>query len=71
MKLCVQENWGRWKEESPKWLDDHMKAAIPVDWIPILEDRNGESQRRRSERRSSFLASMVGNLIIAPEEGER
>ena len=35
----VCENWKRWMEEEPKWLDDSMKASIPAHMIPNIEDQ--------------------------------
>ena len=35
----VEANWSRWEEEKPKWLDENMKAKIPVEWIPTEDAR--------------------------------
>uniref|UniRef100_A0A7S2QX38 Uncharacterized protein n=1 Tax=Triparma pacifica TaxID=91992 RepID=A0A7S2QX38_9STRA len=75
MKCWVQQNWRRWMIETPEWLDDAMKARIPIEWIPNAGDRKRESVRRSSlrrvsERRPSLLVVAAGNLgRIIPAEG--
>ena len=31
IKLWVQENWRKWEEEEPKWLDANMRARTPIE----------------------------------------
>merc|ERR1711871_392174 len=40
----VGANWSKWEEEKPKWLDENMRARIPIDYIPNAEAR--EKERR-------------------------
>ena len=63
LKQWVQENWRRWQEEKPEWLDDVTRSRIPVEWIPIAVDRKKESARR-SMRKPSLLNS----IRIVPDE---
>merc|ERR1711871_1842482 len=66
----VESNWRRWEEEKPKWLDENMKARIPVEWIPTREARN-EIKPNQTDFRSTFwialilaFGSMIGVWII-------
>jgi len=73
MKLWVQENWRRWEAEKPEWLTHHIKAQIPVEWIPDEADRQKESVRRKSLRRPSVIESMMGMgdvTRVSPEESD-
>jgi len=60
MRLWVQQNWSRWKEEKPKWLDEITRSRIPVEWIPNTKDRQRESVRRMSIRRRSIVEAIAG-----------
>jgi hypothetical protein len=48
VKAWVEANWDRWKEEKPKWFDDAMRARVPVEYIPTLQERRIEIVRRNS-----------------------
>eukprot|EP00520_Triparma_pacifica_P007799 CAMPEP_0118643542 /NCGR_PEP_ID=MMETSP0785-20121206/6448_1 /TAXON_ID=91992 /ORGANISM="Bolidomonas pacifica, Strain CCMP 1866" /LENGTH=255 /DNA_ID=CAMNT_0006535215 /DNA_START=52 /DNA_END=815 /DNA_ORIENTATION=- len=56
----VESNWSRWEEENPKWLDESMKARIPVEWIPTKEARIEEKERKKSVRKQSVVQIMIG-----------
>ena len=43
----VEANWSKWEEEKPTWLDENMKARIPVEWIPGREAQEKEKRRRQ------------------------
>ncbi len=58
----VEKNWDRWEEEKPKWLDEDMKARIPVEFIPTAMERNREIERRRPSVR------MKGGMKVNPEK---
>ena len=47
VRAWVESNWRRWEEEKPKWLDENMKANIPVEWIPGREAQEKEKRRRQ------------------------
>ena len=69
-----RRNWSRWEDNKPKWLDENMRAKIPVEWIPQPEDKRDEIKKRQSMRRPSLLGSLTGNLAsVAPakERGAR
>ena len=53
----VQDNWKRWMIEEPDWLDDNMKARIPLHMIPSTKDREKVELLLRNlrRRRSSLL----------------
>ena len=38
VKDWVQENWERWMDEKPTWLDDNMRAIIPPYMIPSEQE---------------------------------
>lgn len=59
----VRENWMRWIEEEPEWLNDNMKARIPSYMIPNIDDRAKIEDFQRQRRRSSIMS-------VGPE-GER
>lgn len=70
------QNWTRWEEEKPKWLDDKMMSAIPMDLIPTLESKNKERYRRISEKNTHggegsrvlpILAQARGTLVLLDE----
>jgi len=42
VRSWVESNWSRWEDEKPKWLDENMKAKIPVKWIPTKEAQSKE-----------------------------
>jgi hypothetical protein len=48
VRAWVEVNWERWEEEKPKWLDEGMRARIPVEYIPTVEARSREKGRRAS-----------------------
>jgi hypothetical protein len=48
VRAWVGTNWERWEEEKPKWLDEGMKARIPVEYIPTAAGRSKERGRRAS-----------------------
>jgi hypothetical protein len=57
----VGENWAKWEEEKPEWLDDKLKSLIPVEFIPTT----GDARRRESVRRASVDADAEGGLGVA------
>ena len=72
----VCENWKRWMEEEPEWLNDNMKARIPPPMIPNIEDRERVELLRNERRRSSLLlgrvsgrrkSSLISADKVAPE----
>ena len=50
----VRESWERWMDEDPEWLDDNMKARIPVHMIPNMKDRQKVRVLQNVRRRSSL-----------------
>ena len=48
VRAWVEANWERWEEEKPKWLDEGMRARIPVEYIPTVAARSKEKGRRAS-----------------------
>ena len=48
VRAWVEANWERWMEEKPKWLDEGMRARIPVEYIPTAAGRSKERGRRAS-----------------------
>jgi hypothetical protein len=61
IKKWIEENWGKWDEENPAWFTDHLKALVPVEFIPTT----GEARRRESVRRASVGAEAEGGLAGA------
>ena len=55
----VKDNWKRWMEEEPEWLDDNMKAMIPPHMIPSVQDRKKVEMLQSERRRSSMLGSIA------------
>ena len=64
----VRDNWKRWMEEKPDWLDENMKSSIPAEMIPVLEDRKEVEELQKKRRRSSLLGVELFNPKIQPEE---
>ena len=46
MRAWVETNWERWQEEEPNWLDEAMRARIPLEYIPTATARQQEKERR-------------------------
>ena len=73
----VRENWDKWKNEEPEWLDDNMKARIPPHMIPDSKDREKVEEMQSARRRSSLLgrisvrrrSSLIGAKKVAPNSG--
>ena len=71
----VRENWERWMDEKPEWLDDQIKARIPAHMIPNIEDRKVVEELQSEMRRSSLLgrisvrrrSSFIGAEKVTPE----
>ena len=63
VRSWVESNWSRWEEEKPKWLDESMKAKIPVEWIPTKEARIEEKERRKSVGKQSVIQIMMGIVV--------
>jgi hypothetical protein len=61
VKAWVEANWDRWEENKPDWLDDAMRARVPVKYIPA----DGDARRRESVRRASVDAEAEGGLTGA------
>ena len=60
----VRENWERWMNEKPKWLDENMKSKIPLEMIPKIgkeaieleSPSPGLLQPRKSSRKVGITA---------------
>ena len=63
----ARDNWKRWMEENPDWLDENMKSSIPTEMIPILEDRKEVKELQEKRRRSSLLGVELFNAKVQPE----
>ena len=71
----VRENWERWMEEKPEWLNDNMKARIPPNMIPNINDRQEVEVLQSVRRRSSLLgrlsarrrSSFIGAEKVTPD----
>jgi hypothetical protein len=61
VRAWVVANWERWQEEEPKWLDEAMRAKIPLEYVPGA----GDARRRESARRASVDAAAEGGLASA------
>ena len=51
----VFENWRRWMDEQPEWLDDNMKARIPPRMIPNITHREMVVELQSKRKRTSFM----------------
>ena len=60
----VGERWDTWIEERPEWLTDAVKTKIPIEYIPMKEDKVEESKRRESIRVSQRRRSSLGGIIV-------
>ena len=60
LKMWVTENWARWMEEEPEWLNDNMKARVPPHMIPNIKDRQKVEVLQSARRRSSLLGRISG-----------
>ena len=75
LKMWVTENWARWMEEEPEWLNDNMKARVPPHMIPNIKDRQKVEVLQSARRRSSLLgrisvrrrSSFIGAEKVTPE----
>ena len=74
----VRKNWERWMEEEPEWLDENLKAMVPLSMIPNVEDKKEIEYLQRERRRSSLLSvggerrrSIVDLLENLPSERRR
>jgi hypothetical protein len=61
VKAWVEANWDSWEENKPDWLDDAMRARVPVEYIP----ESGDARRRESVRRASVDAEAESGLAGA------
>jgi hypothetical protein len=61
VRAWVEANWDRWEEEKPKWLNDAVRARVPVEYIPGA----GDARKRESVRRASVHAEVEGGLAGA------
>jgi hypothetical protein len=83
VRAWVEASWEKWEEEKPKWLDEGMKARIPVEYIPTAAGRRKERGRRESvvakaegdaggvvrERRASLeLGGSIVRVVPSSEE---
>ena len=64
VKAWVGERWDTWMEERPEWLTDALKAKIPIEYIPVQEDKVEEEKRRESIRVSQRRRSSLGGIIV-------
>ena len=62
----IKRNWERWEEEKLKWLDEGIKARIPVEYIPTAAGR-----RKERGRRASVVAEAEGGAGGAVRESLR
>ena len=51
-------------EEKPYWLTDALKSKIPIEYVPIKEDKVEEEKRRESIRVSQRRRSSLGGIIV-------
>ena len=51
----VRDNWKRWTEEEPEWLDENTKSRIPPYMIPDISDRAKIIELQSKRKRTSFL----------------
>jgi hypothetical protein len=61
VRAWVEANWENWEEEKPNWLDDAMRARVPIEYIPGA----GDARKRESVRRASVDAEAEGGLAGA------
>ena len=71
----VSLNWERWMEEEPDWLDDSIKANIPIWMIPTKAGKEKIEKLQRGRRRSSVdrggrqhRSSFLGAEKVAPKD---
>jgi hypothetical protein len=74
VKEWVQENWWRWKEETPDWFTDAWISQLPDDFIPADEDRVALRKLRRKSSAfggDGWRLSLGGGgaATIAPKVG--
>ena len=65
MKEWVQQNWERWMDENPAWLDETMRLKIPPDVIPSESGMKTIPEKRDKEPLEASLPSMLETNIIA------
>ena len=86
VKEWIWQSWPRWMEEKSVWFDENMRAAIPMDMIPSLEDQKhmlapegGKGEKAKGAQGSnSVTASLFGGgrrksskyAKVAPKGGE-
>ena len=57
----VRENWERWMEEEPEWLDENMRNRIPPRMIPNqLEEKESQLERKMSSLKGRRRSSLKG-----------
>jgi hypothetical protein len=67
IKKWVESNWTKWEEEQPEWFTDHLKAKVPVNFIPA----DGDARRTESVRRVSVDSEAEGGLPGASRSTRR
>jgi len=77
VRCWIEANWTKWQDEKPKWLDEAMRARIPLDLIPSTAERAKEKLRRgntvgEGAARSSYQVVPIGvNAEIWGVEAEQ
>jgi hypothetical protein len=66
VRTWVEENWERWEDDNPKWLNVIIRQRIPIEFIPNAAARKRESIRRDSVKRKSIL----NKKKVKPVNGE-
>jgi hypothetical protein len=62
VRVWVETNWWKWKDEKPPWFTEAWIARIPSDWIPSESQLDAAAIRAKMRRRSSIF----GGATIAP-----
>merc|ERR1711871_1696841 len=69
----VGANWSKWEEEKPKWLDENMRARIPVEYIPNADAREKERREltkddQRNTREEVITATGTSEMKITTKK---
>jgi len=70
VKVWVQANWWRWKEEKPAWFDLAWQSKVPEEWITDVEERARLDEVRMNGRRRSSVEKIKG-VFGKGEKGEK
>ena len=55
VKEWVQQNWERWRDEKPTWLDENMQDRIPPDMIPGKRKTKYIAKKRKDSNKEMLL----------------